>query len=78
MVVVVGLTEGLLAVELKPDGLDDHEYVCPTVDAAPMVALPPLHIAVLLPALAVGIGFTVTVTELDLVQPVAVIVSVKV
>jgi len=38
----------------------------------------PLQIVALEPAAAVGNGFTVTVTELDLLQPVDVIVSVTV
>ena len=36
----------------------------------------PLQIVALLPALALGNGFTVMVTEFDLIQPVAVTVSV--
>ena len=43
-----------------------------------MVAEPPAHIERDEPALADGIGFTVTVTELVLEQPVAVTVSTKV
>jgi len=38
----------------------------------------PLQIVAFDPAAATGNGFTVTVTELDLLQPVAVIVSVMV
>jgi len=44
----------------------------------PMLVEAPLHIVALEPAAAVGNGLTVTVTELDLLQPVAVIVSVTV
>ena len=44
VVVIVGLTDGLEEVELKPDGLDAQVYVCPETDAAPMDALPPEHI----------------------------------
>jgi hypothetical protein len=43
-----------------------------------MVADFPLHIAVFEPAAAAGNGFTVTVTLLDNLQPVDVIVSVSV
>ena len=38
----------------------------------------PLQIVLFVPAAATGNGFTVTVTEFDLVQPVAVTVSVTV
>ena len=43
-----------------------------------MVADEPVHIEALLPALLPGIGLTVIVTLLLLVQPVAVMVSVNV
>jgi len=42
-----------------------------------MEALPPKQIGWLVPAYAAGNGFTVITTDSDLVQPVAVIVSVK-
>ena len=48
------------------------------MEAAPRVADAPLQMEALLPALAEGNGFTVMVTELELVQPLEVIVSVKV
>ena len=55
-----------------------HEYVFPATDDAPSVTFTPLQIVVLLPALAAGDGFTVTMTEFDCWHPVAVIVSVRV
>ena len=48
------------------------------MDAAPIVVPEPVHIEVLLPALVVGKGFTVMIAEFELVQPVAVIFSVRV
>ena len=76
--VTVGLAEGLAEVEVNPAGELTHEYVLPATDAAPMDMLEPVQIAVLDITEAEGRGLTVTVTELDLLQPVAVIVSVKV
>ena len=76
--VVVGLTLGLETVEVKPDGLDVHAYVFPTTEEAPMDVLALLQIEALLPALADGNEFTVTVTLFELVHPVAVMVSVNV
>ena len=52
--------------------------MCPAVEAAPIVADAPVHIEALLPALFPGRGLTVIITEFELVQPVAVMVSVKV
>ena len=75
--VTVGLTVGLAAVEVKPAGEEVHEYVLPDTDDAPMLVLAPRQIALAEPTLAFGKGFTVTTTESDLKQPVAVIVSVK-
>ena len=46
--------------------------------AAPIVIGDPLQIELGLPALAAGSAFTVIITELELVQPVAVMVSVMV
>jgi len=76
-VVVVGFAVGLEAVEVKPDGLDVHEYVSPLTVVAPIEVLPPKQITLLLPAIAKGNGFTVITTESDFIQPVAAIVSVK-
>ena len=53
-------------------------YVLPTTLAAPIEADAPLQIVAFDPAAAVGNGFTVTVTLFDLLQPVAVIVSLTV
>ena len=50
----------------------------PATGAAPIESLEPIQIILELPALAAGTGLTVTVIEFELVQPVAVIVSVKV
>ena len=55
-----------------------HEYVFPNTADDPIPVLPPKQIDVLIPALAAGNGFTLTVTMFDLLHPVAVIVSVSV
>jgi hypothetical protein len=52
--------------------------VLPATEAAPIDMLEPVQIAVLDITEAEGRGLTVMVTELDLLHPVAVIVSVKV
>ena len=75
---MTGNTVGLLEAEVKPAGFEVQLYVWPAVEAAPSVAVPPLQIEALLPALLPGSGFTVIVTLLELVQPVAVMVSTKV
>lgn len=62
VVVVVGETEGLLKVDVKPTGDDVQEYVVPATFAAPMVVETPIHTAVLDPAFAAGNGFTVMIT----------------
>ena len=77
-VVTVGLTVGLAAAELNPDGDDVHEYVLPLTAVAPSVVDDPVHKPRSEPAAAAGNGLTVTVTELVLLQPVAVTVSVTV
>ena len=76
VVVTVGVATGFETMEeLNPvDG--DHEYELPEIKDAPMDVLLPKQIETLLPALAVGNGFTVTVTVFDLLQLVPVIVSV--
>ena len=78
VVVVVGVTDGLLAVEVKPLGLLTQLYVSPVTGDAPTVAVPPLVMDWLLPAFADGTGFTVITTLWLFVQPPAVIVSVNV
>ena len=50
----------------------------PPIAGEPMFVDAPLQIVAFDPAAAIGNGFTVTVTLLDLLQPVAVIVSVTV
>ena len=50
----------------------------PATEEAPMDMEEPVHIAEFAITVAEGRGLTVMVTELDLMQPVAVIVSVKV
>ena len=50
----------------------------PPTEVEPIEVEAPLQIVAFDPAAAVGNGFTVTVTLLDLEQPVAVIVSVTV
>ena len=74
-VVEDGFTVLFELVELNPDAEPDQEYVLPVTAAAPMVADSPAQIVELVPALAAGSAFTVTKTELLLVQPVAVMVS---
>ena len=76
--VVVGFAVGLdTVVLLNPvDGV--QVYVLPTTLAAPIDADDPLQIVCAEPAAAIGKGLTVTVTLFDLLQPVAVIVSVTV
>ena len=78
VVFTVGLTVGLAAVEVKPTGTDVQLYVLPGTAAAPRVVLVPEQIVLAAPAAAAGKGFTVTITLLLFVQPVAVIVSTTV
>ena len=77
MVVTVGETLGLLPVDVNPDGLLVQLYVLPETDAAPMETELPEHIVLAEPVEAAGSGFTVTFTESEFEQPVAVIVSVS-
>jgi hypothetical protein len=77
VVVVEGLTVALDDEELKPEGLLLQEYVFPDTDAPPIVAGDPEHMETDDPALAEGSALTVTVTELVLEQPAA-LVSVSV
>jgi len=74
-VVAVGLTLGFALVEVNPAGLLTMSRYCHLQLFAPIVALLPEQIVVLEPVLQME-GFTVIVTLFDLVQPVAVIVSV--
>ena len=78
MVVTSGVTVGLANAETNPAGLETQLYVLPETAVAPMLVLLPKQIALSLPVDAVGNGFTVTIMLLLLVQPVAVMVSVKV
>ena len=64
--------------EVKPAGELIQEYVLPAAEAAPIEMLEPVQISALDITEAEGKGLTVMVTELDLLQPVAVIVSVSV
>ena len=75
---VAGLTDGLEDVELKPDGLLAQLYVLPATAVAPMEMGVPEHVLELVMVAAAGSAFTVMATELVLVQPVAVMVSVNV
>ena len=68
---------GLPKVDEKPDGFDAQVYVCPFIGAAPMVELPFIQTLVTLPVFAAGRGVTVITTVFDLLQPVAVTVSVR-
>ena len=76
--VVTGETDGLDEVELNPDGVLAQAYVLPATAVAPMDTDAPLQILVLDATAAAGKAYIVTVTGFDLVQPVAVIVSVRV
>ena len=77
--VTVGVTVGFERLDVKPDGFDVQLYVFPTTEAAPSETdAPLLQMDVLLPPVAAGNGFTVTITEFELAQPVAVIVSTRV
>jgi hypothetical protein len=73
-VVVVGLTDGLLVVEVNPDGEEVHEYVFPLTEELPKTVVPPIQMLRLLPTVADGNGLTVTeVVPAELVQPLTVI-----
>ena len=63
--------------EEKPAGLDFHEYALPLTAAAPIITGLPAHKVSGFPALAAGSGFIVITMESDLLQPVAVTVSVR-
>ena len=78
VVVIVGDTEGFDVVEVNPLGLLVQLYVLPATLSAPIVVEPPLQIVAFEPALLVGKGFTVMVTVLVALHPVAVIVSTNV
>jgi hypothetical protein len=52
--------------------------VLPTTDAAPMDIATPEQLLVFAMVAAAGNGFTLMITEFDLIHPVAVIVSVTV
>jgi hypothetical protein len=80
VVVCVGLTVGRASVEVNPAGteLQLKVLVIPVRTPEPRVVFEPEQIERLSPAIASGNGFTVTITLLLLVHPVAVMVSVTV
>ena len=78
MVINAGLAAGFEITALLNPEVGNQEYVCPFIDDAPITVLPPKQIDVLIPALATGREFKVTLTVFDLLHPVAVIVSVSV
>ena len=63
--------------EVNPLGLDVQLKVRPPTKLAPILVEEPLQIVEGEPTLDVGRTFTVTLTESELLQPVAVIVSVN-
>ena len=75
---MAGLATGLETTALLNPDVGNQEQVFPNTVDAPITVLPPKQIAVLIPALAAGRGFNVTLTVFDLLQPVVVIVSVSV
>jgi len=75
--VAVGLTDGFALVDVKPAGLLTHEYVCQLLMPRQYV-LPPLQMLVFEPAFADGSGVNGNNYGVDLLQPVAVTVSVSV
>ena len=77
IVVTVGLTDGFALEEVNPLGLLVQLKVRPPGEVAPILADVPLHTVEGDPTDAVGRVFTVIFTESDLLQPVAVIVSVS-
>ena len=78
VVVVVGLTEAVEAVELYPEGELVQVYVLPLTEALPIVAELPRPIDASLPAFAAGSALTVIVVEFEFWHPVAVTLSVTV
>jgi hypothetical protein len=78
MVVTRGVTVGFAEVEVNPAGTEVQLYVFPATGAEPIWVLEFRQMALLAPALAVGEGLTITSTLLLFVQPVAVMVSVRV
>ena len=78
LVVAVGFAFGFETVPEESPVVGDHEYVCPLIVAVPSESDLPLQMVALEPVVASGNGFTVTCTELEFVQPVAVIFSVRV
>jgi HJR/Mrr/RecB family endonuclease len=68
VVVEVGDTEGLEAVEVNPTGELTHEYVLPTTAVAPTEIDVPVQILAFAIVAAAGSGLTVMVTELDFTQ----------
>jgi hypothetical protein len=78
MVVTRGVTVGFAEVEVNPAGTEVQLYVFPATGAEPICVLAFRQMALLAPAAAAGKGLTVTTTLLLFVQPVAVMVSVRV
>ena len=74
---MVGETDGLALVEVKPDGLLVHEYVSEPTALPPIEVEEPELIVWALPALAAGKAFTVINAVSLFEQPVVVLVSVN-
>jgi hypothetical protein len=73
----VKLTVGSESVlSFKPKA-GDQEYMFPLTEEAPIIPSSPEQTLMFAPVLAVGKGFTVTVTESEETQPVAVLVVVN-
>ena len=73
VVVDAGETVGLKEVEVNPDGLLTHEYVCPLVEEeGPNMVLEPIQMDLPPPVFTEGRGLLVTTTALELEQPVIV------
>ena len=77
MVVVFGVTDGPLEELVNPEGSLVHEYVCVGMGAFPIETEFPAQMVLPLPAYTDGSELTLMVTESDLLQPVAVTVSVR-
>ena len=69
MVFAAGLTEGLLLVEVNPEGLLVQLYVSPITEVFPISVELPLHIAVAEPAEADGSALMVILLEVVSTQP---------
>jgi hypothetical protein len=69
---------GFARVEVNPAGTEVQLYVFPAIGTDPIWVLAFRQMALLAPALAGGAGLTVTTTLLVFIQPVAVMVSVRI